>query len=91
MPFDVYKLVCKFCVRIWDQGGSKMGFWGENLRVPERKPKNRVVCFGAARLASSWRAHRELSSPAPMFLVFSGTRGRSGAFQTDSFDILNYI
>jgi len=30
-----------------------MGFWGGNLRVPKRKPKNRVVCYGAARLASS--------------------------------------
>jgi len=37
------------------QRGSKMGFWGENGRVLERKPKNRDVCSGAARLASSRR------------------------------------
>jgi hypothetical protein len=66
-----------------------MGFWGENWRVHERKPKNRVAYSGAARMASSWRAQGELPSSAPMFLVVKGTRGRSRLFQTDSFDVFD--
>jgi len=34
---------------------SKTGFWGENWRVHDRKPKNRASYSGAAHLASSGR------------------------------------
>jgi hypothetical protein len=66
-----------------------MGFWGENWRVHERKPKNRAAYSGAARMASSWRAQGELPSSAPMFLVDPGTRGQSRLFQIDSFDVFD--
>ena len=43
MPFDVYKLVCKFWGRIWDQGDQKWGFWVENWMFPRENNQNRAT------------------------------------------------
>ena len=56
MPYDVYKLVCKFCVRIWDQGGSKMGILDGKLGVPERAQPEQGNCSGEI---SIWRVSQE--------------------------------
>ena len=86
MSFYVCNQVYKFWGQIWEE--SKNGIFGWKLRVPERKPENRVACPCAVHEASSWRAGGELPSSATMFLVVLGILSRSEPFHADSFDVI---
>ena len=54
--FYVYKLVCKFGGRIWDQRDQKWGFWVKNWKFLRGNNQNRVTCSRVTRCGELHRA-----------------------------------
>jgi len=63
----------------------------DNWEFPRGNNQNRVTCSGATRYDELELARASCLVTDPFILVVLDIRGRSGCFQTDSFDVIKCI